>query len=380
MPPLKARHTWTHDQRLTLHLLHDTSLTLDRHQRTQTFNTIYADQLRRSGYPDGFPVGTLNSQYREHSKLNSPSPPSSLVAIWRPILQAPATEAEATKRDLIREQILKVAKSLVTTARGSRDGPVDAKKRKRACAPADRAGRRYETDVGRAHEGLQLIDSDSEDVSPSLASGWTKRTASKFPQWRLDSRHVAYAIDEEESDFDAVVKRPLKRSRITRFSLECDDQPPNATPNRPKRTTSQFSKWTFDSSHAVAADKDADLDSDFLPESSPGLSRFSRSSPAVVVPGMSERRDHIAKEKRGPTSVMKPKKPNLKKSTPKKPTAMKTPPSIVRRKEIATVEYHRPNGTIMLTPAEFAATKEPYVTPSEAEAHPPLAGLLFRYE
>lgn len=297
--PGDGQNKWTHDQRLTLHLLHARfAFTLS--QRANVFNAIFAKQLRRCGVAGGLSKTGLSAQYAERLKTSVAA-----RTTWEKICKEVLTEAEKGKRELIVEQIERVARGLGIVVRRCPDG--------RSAAPRQ--------------------------------SGREARSALSTPvQNDLDDLHLEDSEDE---------------TMLT----------PTPTPGRPKRTSSQYSKWTFNSSPAMPTEKDMDSDSDFLPEPSPDLDRFSRSSPRVVVPMTPKCRGRPRKEEAKATSL----------STPKKSPPRKTPTSVVRRKEIATMEYARPNGNIMLTPEEFEATKAPLVAPSADEVHPPLAGLLFRY-
>lgn len=100
----KGQNQWTTDQRLTLHLLH-VRFHLTITQRTAIFNAIYAEQLRRCGIPDGLSKAPITAQYAMRLRLTG-------NADWRTICAEAMTAEEVARRDLLTEQIAKMAENL----------------------------------------------------------------------------------------------------------------------------------------------------------------------------------------------------------------------------------------------------------------------------
>lgn len=375
-PPPKPRNKWTRDQRLTLHLI-DSHFTYKMPERTRIFNAIFADHLLRQGFSGGMPLNSINAQYAE-SEGSKPC----MIAAWRDIIRpTTVSREEAAKRDLIVEQIARVARTL----------------------PGLRGGRRNDRDAARRSAGTSKPAERGQDESTFHAFGSRdqKDLASRFtycspPHVARIRRHtVGFVTDPED-----VANKARSTESVDKDYTPATSPSPSQRMNRPGAGGSK----RFPSLHQMADTLDLD-GSDDEPTT---RTKWKRSRPSVSIPlstrSTSKRGAHILddsddrnssddddlppapKRARYSPEVVMPVTPKDRRQRKEVTwdTGLLTPPktkfrsSIAKRRAKATEEYARPNGRLMLTHDELEMTKGPLVPPMESEAHPPLAGLLLR--
>lgn len=154
-------------------------------------------------------------------------------------------------------------------------------------------------------------------------------------------------------------KAPIKRRHLRVMELAHDDSnrseldddsdeyevPPTPTPTRAKRAASRMLTWAIDGAHSATTNESTDVSDDDTPLPLPKRAKLSRKSPEVVLP-----------------------------ITPKRAGRPRTEAALIERNHW----YPRPNGGVWMTPQKYHIAMQELVPPKDAEAHPPLAGLLFR--
>lgn len=249
-PNKRKRHSWTHEQRLTLHLLHSPSPYYTIAQRVAIFNTIFADELRQSGYSDGMDSGTITSQYSESKKTDRPT----CLAIWGPIVAEPEIEEEIDRRSHLSQQIARTAKTL------GGGGPTTA--------------------------------SNESQPPPARTSGAVDTPLSQFLGSRLQRSNIVELMDTDDEDSPArLPPPPLSRQR--------------------KRIAAQEYRWDLHEPHLVDAAAQSDSNGDFVPRQHSALVKRIRTDPQIIIPvtpkrkGPGRPRNEITTPNAGPATPRK---------------------------------------------------------------------------
>lgn len=294
--------------------------------------------------------GAINAQYTERDGTKPCS-----IKIWKDIKQPPASAEELARWEMIEEQIKRAAATIL----GCNRTPQSAPPSRSAKTSTWNASQRPRSDVGLIsgrgkiaipEQILEVSTAENDHTAASPAMGSKRKRASD----------------------DSVCPSPTPLTEtIELMGFDSDDNAdqPSPTP-RPRRNASRYriSQWAFQPPQYTDNAVDSDSDVDFVPEETATRIKRNRASPEVVIPSTPRQQKVLRKEFAASAGLPTPPK------TPKN-----RPTSIAIRKAKATHEYSRPQGQLMLTYDELQMTKQPLIAPTEAEAHPPLAGLLFRY-
>lgn len=188
---------------------------------------------------------------------------------------------------------------------------------------------------------------------------FARRTAAN-PSGARQPLKWTVAPDKQRQGSEKATEDDLLKSRAEDSDVS---DIPTSTSTRGKRSATQISKWAFDPSSVTEDTTESDTNFDLTTRQCPRPAKRVKTNPVVVVPATPKKMTETRQ------SIMR---------TPGSSTLRNFPSSIMRRKAKATLVYSRPNGDLMVTQPEFEMMKLPLVAPSELEAHPPLAGLLFR--
>lgn len=382
--PRKAWNKWTHQQRLTLHLIH-TRFSFTPAQRAKIFNSIFADDLRRCGYTDGLGVSALTSQYGEITKQTP-----SAVSAWRGIVSGPADDDEAGRREEVVREIEEAGQRVLGFPVKGRKGlgrGLAAHTTTRAAKNTTAAQDSYN------NPSIRFVNTKPGDLA--TRKGYETPASSAPGNFNI-RRHTVGFTDGPEDD-NNITQTPTARSNAnmaTRPSVmkrnheglsRCNPSTPTTSdaaeladsgndsvsePLRKQRriTAADFKRPVSTSARLSHDPKDEDDSNQNVELASKGMTA-SRESPEVVVPTPPKRRGRPRKN--APSDGL-PTPP----CTPRTPTK-RTGPGV--RKPDAIHPYTYPSGNVIyLTKSELEETQRDLVPVAEEVAHPPLAGLLFR--